>query len=66
VGDRAISMSTSFSLVVVLMGWTINQVMFGMCHVTLLDPALRSHVFDESEWKKITAGGARRPLKKVV
>jgi hypothetical protein len=37
------------------MGWGINFVMFGMSDVTLLDPALRSHVFDESEWKKITA-----------
>jgi hypothetical protein len=39
------------------------------CHVwngdvTLLDPTLRSHVFDESESKKITAVGAQYPLKK--
>jgi hypothetical protein len=37
------------------MGWAINFVLFGISDVTLLDPTLRSDVFDEPEWKNITA-----------
>jgi hypothetical protein len=46
------------------MGWAINFVVFGMSDVTLLDPTLRSHVFGEPEWKKITGVRAQCPLEK--
>jgi hypothetical protein len=46
------------------MGWTISFVMFEMSDITLLDPTLRSHVFDESEWQKIAVLGAQYPFEK--
>jgi hypothetical protein len=39
------------------MGWAIYFVMFGMSNVTLLDPTLRSHEFDEPEKKKYSGCG---------
>jgi hypothetical protein len=63
--DCPLSDPQSLSLVVIVMGRPINQVMWEMAVAVLLDATLGAHVLDEAKWKMITAASSEFGFEKA-
>jgi hypothetical protein len=55
----------SRSLVVVVMGRPINEVMCRMVIAAILDVTLRAHAFDETKWKMRTVASSQFGFEKA-